>query len=250
MSDFNFDNKNIDKRPIRVELDDALYPERVKIIMGSKAPKHLDMVGNTDLLNMAGLGFCGSRKSSPKGLETAQDCADQAAHNNVSVVSGNAAGVDFEAHYNCLKAGGKTILVLPEGINHFRIKKALQPVWDWERVLVVSQFEPDHPWKAYRAMTRNQLIIALSKAMIVIEAGEKGGTLNAGQETLKSGLPLYVAQYQDMSVDARGNQILLDMGALKLAKSRSTNRANLAKIFESMKEDKILKNLPQQVDLL
>ena len=250
MSDLNFDNKNIDRRPIRVESDDALYPERVKIIMGSKAPKHLDMVGNAGLLSMAGLGFCGSRKSSAKGLETAQDCADQAAHNNVSVVSGNAAGVDFEAHYNCLKAGGKTILVVPEGINHFRIKKALQSVWDWERVLVVSQFEPKEPWKAFRAMARNQLIIALSRVMIVIEAGEKGGTLNAGKETLKSGLPLYVAQYQDMSVNARGNQMLLDMGAMTLTKSRSTNRANLAKVFESMKEDKLIKNAPIQRDLL
>ena len=239
----NFDNKNIDMRPIRVELDDALYPERVKVIMGSKAPKHLDMVGNTDLLNMAGLGFCGSRKSSPKGLETVRDCADQVAHKNVSVVSGNAAGIDFEAHYNCLKAGGKTIFVLPEGINYFRVKKALQSVWDGERVLVVSQFEPNEPWKAFRAMTRNQLIIALSRVMIVIEAGEKGGTLNAGKQTLKSGLPLYVAQYQDMSVDARGNQMLLDMGALKLAKSRLNNRANLAKVFESMKEDRLLKGL-------
>lgn len=249
MSDLNFNNKNIDRRPIRVELDDALYPERVKVIMGKRAPKHLDMVGNTDLLNMAGLGFCGSRKSSPKGLKTAQDCADQAACNNVSVVSGNAAGVDFEAHYNCLKSGGNTILVLPEGINHFRIKKALQSVWDWERVLVISQFEPNEPWKAFRAMTRNQLIIYLSRAMVVIEAGEKGGTLNAGKETLKSGLPLYVAQYQDMSLDARGNQILLDMGALKLVKSRSTNRASLTKVFESIKEDRLIKNFSRQENL-
>lgn len=246
MNDLNFDNKNIDRRPIRVELEDALYPERVKVIMGNKAPKHLDMVGNTDLLSMAGIGFCGSRKSSPKGLEAARDCADQAAHNNVSVVSGNAAGIDFEAHYNCLKAGGKTILVLPEGINHFRIKKTLRSVWDWDRILVVSQFEPNEPWKAFRAMTRNQLIIALSRVMIVIEAGEKGGTLHAGKETLKSDLPLYVVQYQDMSINARGNQMLLDMGAFKVVKSRSTNRANLAKIFEGITKDKIIKNLPHQ----
>ena len=48
-------------------------------------------------------------------------------------------------------------------------------MWDWDRVLVVSQFQPDEPWKAFRAMTRNQLIIALSRVMIVIEAGENGG---------------------------------------------------------------------------
>ena len=250
MSDLNFDNKNIDRRPIRVEIDDALYPERVKVVMGSDAPKHLDMAGNTDILSMAGVGFCGSRKSSPKGLETALDCAEQAAHSNASVVSGNAAGVDFEAHYNCLKAGGKTILVLPEGINHFRIRKALQPVWDWDHVLVISQFQPNEPWGIFRAMMRNQLIIALSRVMIVIEAGEKGGTINAGKETLKSGLPLYVAQYQDMSADARGNKMLLEMGALKLAKSKSTNRANLTRVFESMKDDNILERLPQQGDLL
>jgi len=41
-------------------------------------------------------------------------------------------------------------------------------------------------------MTRNQVIIGLSKAMIVIEAGEKGGTMNAGMETLKRDTPLYV----------------------------------------------------------
>ena len=250
MSDLSFDNKNIDRRSIRVDLNDARYPERVKTIMGKKAPKNLDMIGNLDLLEMPSIGFCGSRKSSVKGLETAQDCAEQAAQNNVSVVSGNAAGVDFEAHFNSLKAGGKTILVLPEGINHFRTRKALESLWDWERVLVISQFESDEPWKAFRAMTRNQLIIALSRVMIVIEAGEKGGTLNAGKETLKSGLPLFVAQYQDMSVDARGNQMLLNMGAQKLAKSRLTNRANLVKVFEKMKEDNFLKSLLQQGDLL
>ena len=250
MSDLDFANKKIDRDPIRVEHDDALYPERVKVVMGSKAPKYLDMIGNIDLLDMAGLGFCGTRKSSIKALETAQDCADQAARNNVPVISGNAAGVDFAAHYNCLKAGGNTILVLPEGINHFRIKKALQPVWDWERVLVVSQFRPNDSWQAFRAMKRNPLVIALSRGMIVIEVGEKGGTLNAGKETLKSGLPLYVAQYQDMSVDARGNEMLLYMGALKLAKSKSTDRANLKNIFESMKEDKLLKHVSLQGELL
>ena len=63
--------------------------------------------------------------------------------------------------------------------------------------------------------------------MIVIEAGENGGTMHAGKETLKFGLPLFVALYQDMTIEARGNQLLLNMGAHKLVKSKSTNRANL-----------------------
>ena len=158
--------------------------------------------------------------------------------------------MDFEAHFNCLKAGGSTILVLPEGTNHFRVRKALRPVWDWDRVLVISQFQPDDIWRAYRAMMRNHLVIALSRAMIVIEAGEKGGTLAAGKETLREGLPLYVVKYQKMPVNARGNQILLGMmGTQKLAKSRETNKANLANVFRSVKDDKHFKRHSQQGEL-
>ena len=242
MSSPIFENGKIDRIPFRVDLEDALYPRRVKVVMGKKAPKHLDMVGNIKLLNMAGLGLCGSRKADSKSLEIARDCAEQAAQNNVSVVSGNAAGVDFESHFSCLKAGGKTILVIPEGINYFRIRKDLKPVWDWDRVLVVSQFEPNEPWKTFRAMVRNQLIVALSRAVIVVESGEKGGSIYTGEETLKRDIPLYVAQHQGMSADARGNQILLAGGAHKLPEDQSSNEPDLTEVFKSMEKGGILKN--------
>jgi len=178
---------------------------RLAAIIQKNAPKYLYFQGNINLLASKGIGFCGLRKSSDKGLQTARDCAGQAAANGLTVVSGNAAGIDFKAHYAVLSAGGTTILVIPEGINHFGIKRKLASVWTWQRVLVISQFNPDDVWRVYRAMTRNLVIIGLSRAMIVIEAGEKGGTMNAGLETLKHETPLYVAEYHDMSVDARGN---------------------------------------------
>lgn len=231
-----------------ININDQIYPNRIKRILGEKAPSTLQCLGNLDLLQKGGLGFCGSRKSSAKGLETAQDCSRQAAVRSIVVVSGNAAGVDFEAHYSALKSGGSTILVLPEGINKFRIKKKLKDVWDWNRVLVVSQFEFDSPWRADRAMTRNRVIIALSNAMIVIEAGAKGGTMNAGLDTLRLGLPLFVAQYQDMSDSAQGNQMLLQRGGIRLAKSRSTGLASMEKVFDAVRSEmsKTYKTIEQQ----
>lgn len=224
---------------IKIEITDNNYPQQVKFILGKKAPKFLYAMGNLNLLNQDAIGFCGSRKASEKGMETAEDCSEQAAKNDIVVISGNAAGVDFKAHYSCLKAGGKTILVIPEGMNHFRIRKSLELVWDWERVLVISQFQPDEAWKAFRAMSRNQLIIALSKAMVVIEAGNNGGTLNAGLETLRLGLKLYVAEYRDMSVDAKGNKALLDDGATRIIKSKLTNRAKMEHIFDGIRNYKL-----------
>lgn len=228
----------------------AIYPKRLLAVLGNKAPDTLYLQGNVDLLNLDGIGFCGARKSSKKGIDTVRDCAEQAARAELTVVSGNAAGVDFEAHYHSLSAGGTTILILPEGINHFRVKRALAPVWDWERALVISQFNPDDAWKGYRAMTRNQVIIGLSKAMIVIEAGEKGGTMNAGVETLKHHAPLYVAEYQDMSVDARGNKTLLELGGKRLVRSRSTGRANMKNVFEDIKCAPVTSYRQEQAGLL
>ena len=220
--------------PVKLDWNDPQYPQRLKTIMGADAPKHLYMTGNSEILKMKGIGFSGARKASDKGLQIAQDCATQTVEHNLSVISGNAAGIDFQAHYHCLNNGGKTILVLPEGINRFKVKYALETVWNWDNVLVVSQFEPNDSWEGFRAFKRNQLIIGLSKAVIIAEAGERGGTLNTGNETLRYGLPLYVALHQDMSIFGRGNQILLDKGAQKLTKSRATNKANLTEIFENI----------------
>jgi len=210
------------------------YPASVIDALQGKSPEVLYCIGNLSLLDNAGVGFCGSRKASEKGLETARDCARQVGEAGINVVSGNAAGVDFEAHKAALDGGGNTILVLPEGINHFRVKRAFDSVWDWKKVLIVSQFDPDAAWKSFRAMERNQLIIALSKVMIVIEAGETGGTLNAGMSTLKIGRPLFVALYENMIDQAPGNDRLLKMGGQRLTKSRSTGRAKLTGLFEAV----------------
>ena len=231
----------------KLEQTDSAYPSRLLIVLKNKAPKALYLQGNIGLLKLDGIGFCGSRKSSQRGIDTARDCAEQVANAKLAIVSGNAAGIDFEAHYHALAANGSTILVLPEGINHFRIKRALAPVWDWERTLVISQFNPDDAWRGYRAMTRNQVIIGLSKAMIVIEAGEKGGTMNAGLETLKRDTPLYVAEYQDMSIDARGNMKLPELGGKRLARSRTTGRANMKNVFSDVARDPATSSQQDQI---
>jgi DNA processing protein len=198
---------------------------------GGKA-QILSTLGNLALLDTLGLGFCGSRKASEKGIAVAVDCAEQAVQAGFTVISGNAAGVDLAAHHTALAQGGTTILVLAEGIDRFRIRQDLRPVWDWGRALVISQFPPTATWQAYRAMERNDVIIALSRAMIVVEAGETGGTLAAGLRTLQVGKPLFVADYENIDHVAPGNAQLLARGAMRLRRSRETGRANVASLRE------------------
>lgn len=213
----------------RLEPNHPTYPRGMS--RGGKAPV-LSTLGNLDLLEIPALGFCGSRKASEKGIAVATDCAEQAVKAGFVVISGNAAGVDLAAHRTALAQEGTTILVLAEGIDSFRVRRELKPVWDWGRVLVISQFAASAPWQAYRAMERNDVIIALSRAMIVVEAGETGGTLAAGLRTLQVGKPLFVADYENIDEVAPGNAELLARGAERLRRSRETGRANVAYLRE------------------
>jgi len=207
------------------------YPQRLKALLGDKAPPLLSVLGNQQLLAAVSVGFCGSRKATAKGLETARDCAEQLAEDGINVVSGYAAGVDLTTHRAALAKSGTTTIVLAEGILGFRVKRELAEFWDWERALVISEFMPSMRWNVGNAMQRNRTICALSRAMVLIEAGLEGGSIDAGRTTLQMGLPLFAPVYEGMPESARGNQELLTQGGGPLLKSRQAGRANVSSIL-------------------
>lgn len=209
---------------------DVNYPNRMISALNNKAPLLIFAKGDIGLLTKPCLGFCGSRKASEKGLKTAWDCADQMARKGVNIISGYASGVDMTAHKAALQAVGTTTLVLAEGILNFRIKKDLKDIFDESRVLILSEFLPGIPWSVRNAMQRNSTICSLSQAMILIEAGKKGGSISAGRTSLKMGRPLFAPVYEGMPKSASGNRILLSQGAHGLKKSVKTMRANLTPI--------------------
>ena len=206
------------------------YPSEKMHLLNNRAPVLLFARGNLDLMEKPSLGFCGSRKASEKGLRTAWDISDQMARRGVNIVSGYASGVDMTTHKTALEAGGSTTIVLAEGILHFRIKKAVRELFDESRILVLSEFLPRLPWSVRNAMQRNSTICALSDAMVLIEAEERGGSINAGRACLEMQRPLFAPVYEGMPKSATGNVILLEKGAYELKKSRKTDRANLLRV--------------------
>jgi len=206
------------------------YPRRMERLLCSKAPELLLMMGNVSLLDKDALGFCGSRDVTEKGLRIARDCTEQAVQLSRVIISGNARGVDRAVHKTALECGGETILVLAEGMQSFYINTELRSVWDWNRVLVISEFAHNATWKTWHAMQRNRTILSLVSAMIVIEAGKQGGTIAAGKDALKFGVPLFVVNREDVQ-SSLGGVYLLERGGFRLNKSNKTGRANMKQVF-------------------
>jgi len=211
---------------------DKSYPMALKTLLKLNTPPVLSMIGNINLLSNRKIGFSGSRKVSDKGILITRDCVEQLSiEKDVTIVSGYAQGVDKEAHYTALKSGGSTIIVLPNGISSFYVRQEMKDVWDWTRVLVISEYLPKDKWSVDRAMNRNNTIIGLSDSMVVVEAGLTGGSIDAGLRTLTDSKPLYVPEYSDYPESALGNRLLLDKGARGIRRNRQSNRANVMELL-------------------
>lgn len=194
------------------------------------APPFLFYTGAVDLLAAHSIGVCGSRNASDEGLRAAAGCGEVATQHGLTVVSGYARGVDTITHVSALSSGGSTIIVLPEGINHFRVKRGpVADVWNKERVLVVSQFSPSRPWSAGNAMARNNVIIGLSLALVVVEASEKGGTLSAGTKALQLNKPVLALKF---ATNPLGNAELIRHGAISI-RNRAELRAQLIELVKN-----------------
>ena len=211
------------------------YPERLKNVLGDNTPPYLFVKGNKDLLKSIGVGFCGARSSSARGLNITAKCSAMLANHKINVVSGYAKGVDMAAHSAALKNKGHTTIVLAEGILRFIEKEEVRGLLNDDNHIIVSQFPPNLTWIARNAMQRNHLIIALSDAMILIEAGASGGTFAAGEATLKHNQPLFVVDYASPPESASGNELLIKRGGLLLKQTREFE-PNLTKVIQKAKE--------------
>jgi predicted Rossmann fold nucleotide-binding protein DprA/Smf involved in DNA uptake len=98
--------------------------------------------GNHTLLELPSVAFAGSRNASPKGIEITVACVKQLVLQSVNIISGYANGVDLTAHQTALEQGGRTTLVLAEGILRFKAKPSLAAVFREKQALILSQFPP------------------------------------------------------------------------------------------------------------
>ncbi len=185
------------------------YPPRLHSLMGNTAPPILYVLGNAALLSERGAAVLGDRDVSEKGRLVAYMAARILASHKITVISGMAQGADLTAHVSSLENGGATVAVVPYGMNHLTVPKALEPLYDEVRALFVSPFYPNREYSVFNSFNRNRLAIALSRAAFIVEAPSEGGIFEAGKSAKSLGVPLYVTEYAAYPPNAVGNPKLI-----------------------------------------
>lgn len=193
---------------------DTDYPAGLRAL-AENAPPLVYIQGNAALLNTPGIAFSGSRNASERGIEYTRILARQAVERQLTIISGAAPGVDTAAHSEALLNYGATCFVLPEGILRFKPRTEIRPLIENapDKAVCLSEFPPRMSWSPQNAMMRNGTILAQATAVLIIEAGSEGGTLDAGRRALKQGQQCWVLRYSQFPSSAEGNKLLLQEGA-------------------------------------
>jgi len=204
------------------------YPGRLHNILGNEIPPILYSYGNLKILNKNGAAILGESKVSSRGEFISYTAARELVVHDIPVISGFARGADMTAHRSALEYGGDTIALLPYGIFKLGIPDELKPVYDEERFLAVSVFQPDEPAGKFNAFIRNKIICALSNAVFIVESPESGGIFEAAKSAHNLKIPLYTAEYSDYPESAVGNKkILAEFGAYPVRGKKSADNLTI-----------------------
>ncbi len=195
-----------------VPWSDSRYPALLAAI--ADPPPVLWLRGDVTALNPPAVAIVGSRAGTVYACEVGRGLGADLASQGVCVVSGLARGVDSAAHRGVLAAGGRTIAVLGSGVDVVYPPEHAGLAGEIARSgLLVSELPPGTtPRPAYFPL-RNRLISGLSRAVVVVEASERSGSLITARLALEQGRDVMAVPGNVLTGRNRGAHALLKDGA-------------------------------------
>lgn len=193
--------------------DSEFYPKLLKEIQNP--PCVLYVRGDVRCLNsVMPISVVGTRAATRYGKEMAFEIARDMASKGTVVISGGALGIDSAAHEGALSAGGKTVAVLGCGINYpYLLKNSKLRKRISETGAVISEYPPDFPGTPYTFPIRNRIVSGLSLGTLVIEAGEKSGSIITANLANEQNRDVFVVPVDENSSVAKGAIDLIRDGA-------------------------------------
>jgi DNA processing protein len=180
------------------------------------SPPVFTAFGNLEVFKKLFVGIVGSRNASINGCKLAERFAATLAEAKIATVSGLAIGVDTYAHSGSLSYG--TVAVLAGGVDviypqqNAELYKRIQ-----ENGAVISEKPLGVVPIAQYFPQRNRIISGMCKALVVIEASLKSGSLITASFALKQNRKVYAVPGSPMDDRARGcNELIKNNQAVLL----------------------------------
>lgn len=189
---------------------DRDYPDALRQI--ADAPPILWTRGRVELLHQPMISLVGARNASSLGTRMARAMARDLGQKGIVVVSGLARGVDTAAHLAALPSG--TVAVFAAGVDVIYPAENTRLADDIARDgLTLSEQPPGLMPQARHFPARNRIISGLARAVIVVEAAAKSGSIITARNALDQGREVLAVPGHPFDARAAGCNMLLRDGA-------------------------------------
>ena len=185
--------------------EDRSYPHQLRLI--GQPPPVIYVYGKTELLAATAVAIVGSRAATSYGRRVSFKMGRDLALSRICVVSGLALGIDAETHAGCLSAERGTIGVLGCGLDVVYPRRNTN-LFDRIKAdgLLVSEYPLGTQPEGFRFPARNRIIVGLSRAVVVVEASKKSGSLITVQFGLEEGREIFAVPGQVDSMKSAGTE--------------------------------------------
>ncbi|GAB1422118.1 DNA-processing protein DprA [Anaerolineales bacterium] len=195
-----------------VSFQDPNYPSNLNNLTDS--PPILYVKGTLIPEDKQAIAIVGTRKPSKYGRDVSLSIAKQLAEQGITIVSGLAQGIDAAAHFGAIKAQGRTIAVLGNGIDRFYPRENENLARDiCKHGAVISEYPIGMPPMKENFPRRNRIISGLSLGVIIPEAPESSGALITASYAAEQGREVFAVPSNIFSPSGRGSNRLIQDGA-------------------------------------
>lgn len=192
--------------------NDARYPLQLAVL--DDRPAVVWLKGDPAVLASPSVAIVGSRAASPYAVAVAERLAWDVARYGVAVVSGCARGVDAAAHRGALGGQGATIAVLGSGVDViYPAEHADLAASIVKTGAVVSELPPAAPPRRHHFPRRNRLISGLARAVVVVEADARSGSLITARFAAEQGREVMAVPGNVLNGRSAGGHALIRDGA-------------------------------------
>ncbi len=221
-----------------IEYADIIYPEKLREL--KNPPSRLYTCGNIKLLNKKGISIVGSRSNTQYGEKMCIEFTKNLTEYNLIIISGLAIGIDSIAHKTCLKYSGKTIAVLPCGLNNIypkqNIELAKKIIKDGG--LLITEYDDNIEADSKKFLERNRIVAGLGMGTLVVEGGYRSGTSVTAKITQELNKPVFCIP---SSIENKKGFITNKL--IKSGANLVTNVEDILNYFDNIKFKRKRKNL-------
>ena len=196
-----------------ITIKDKEYPKNLKEIYDY--PISLYIKGNKEILNNKNIAIIGCREYSEYGKACTLYFSQNLAKENINIISGLARGIDSFSHIGAIKAKGKTIAVVGNGLDTIYPKEN----YNLEKEIirsggaVISEYPIGTKAEKINFPARNRIISGMSDGVVVIEAKKKSGTMLTVDFALEQGRDIYAVPGNINNKNSTGTNELIKQGA-------------------------------------